>query len=80
MKKLKLILSVCLMCLSVAVLCMGILAYNSATYKITGSMTYNMTADLAMINTRVYRVAGQLSKDELTTAIDGTTSSFYIER
>ena len=74
MKKLKLILSVCLMCLSVAVLCMGILAYNSATYKITGSMTYNMTADLAMINTRVYRVAGQLSKDELTTAIDGTTS------
>ena len=63
------------MCLSVAVLCMGVLAYNSATYKITGSMTYNMTADLAKINTRVYRVAEKLTESELKTAIDGTTSA-----
>ena len=58
MKKIKLILSLCIMCLSVAVLCMGVLAINSITYNISGTMTYNMIDGIALVNTRVYKVAG----------------------
>ena len=72
MKKVKLFLSLCLMCLSVAVLCMGVLAINSITYNITGTMTYNMIDGIALVNTRVYKVAEQKTTAELQTAIDGT--------
>ena len=68
MKKIKLILSICLMCLSVAVLCMGILAANSATYNINGNISYNMIDGVARVNARVYKVAGTgtLTSDQLT--------------
>ncbi len=57
MKKTKLFLSVCMMCLCVAVLCMGILAASSATYQINGNISYNMIDGVSLINTRVYKVA-----------------------
>ena len=58
MKKIKLFLSLCMMCLCVAVLCMGILAVSSATYNINGNISYNMVDGVALVNTRVYKVAG----------------------
>ena len=72
MKKIKLFLSLCMMCLSVAVLCMGILAASSATYNINGNISYNMIDGIALVNTRVYKVAEQKTTAELQTAIDGT--------
>ena len=79
MKKLKLFLSLCMMCLSVAVLCMGILAANSATYNINGNISYNMTADLAKINTRVYRVAGKSTESALQTAVSTLSTKTYAQ-
>ena len=77
MKKLKLSLSLCMMCLCIAVLCMGILALNSVEYNITGSMTYNATSDLALVNTRVYKIADQKTTTELeTTATTLSTMTF----
>ena len=58
MKKIKLFLSLCMMCLCIAVLCMGILAVSSATYNINGNISYNMVDGVALVNTRVYKVAG----------------------
>ncbi len=58
MKKIKLFLSLCMMCLCVAVLCIGILAVSSATYNINGNISYNMVDGVALVNTRVYKVAG----------------------
>ena len=72
MKKLKLSLSICMMCLCVAVLCMGILVASSATYNINGNISYNMIDGIALVNTRVYKVAEQKTTAELQTAIDGT--------
>ena len=87
MKKVKLFLSLCMMCLSIAVLCMGILAANSATYNITGNMSYNMIDGVALVNTRVYKVAG--TESDLSTKctelssksfeeIERDTSTYYI--
>ena len=68
MKKLKLALSICMMCLSIAVLCMGILAASSATYNINGNISYNMVDGVALINTRVYKVAGTTTETDLSTS------------
>ena len=68
MKKLKLSLSICMMCLSIAVLCMGILAASSATYNINGNISYNMVDGVALINTRVYKVAGTTTETDLSTS------------
>ena len=79
MKKVKLFLSLCMMCLSVAVLCMGILAANSATYNITGNMSYNMIDGVALVNTRVYKVAGTTSASDLSTACTNLSSKSFEE-
>ena len=79
MKKLKLFLSLCMMCLSLAVLCIGILAASSATYNINGNISYNMTADLAKINTRVYRVAGKSTESALKTAVSTLSTMTYAQ-
>ena len=67
------------MCLSVAVLCMGILAANSATYNITGNMSYNMIDGVALVNTRVYKVAGTTSASDLSTACTNLSSKSFEE-
>ena len=67
------------MCLSVAVLCMGILAANSATYNINGNMSYNMLDYVASINTRVYKVAGQTDITGLTSGVN-TLSTMTFEQ
>ena len=68
-----------MMCLSVAVLCMGILAANSATYNITGNMSYNMIDGVALVNTRVYKVAGTTSASDLSTACTNLSSKSFEE-
>ena len=89
MKKLKLFLSLCMMCLCVAVLCMGILAASSATYNINGNISYNMVDGVALVNTRVYKVAGTTTESDLSTQcttlstksfeeIERETSPYYI--
>ena len=89
MKKLKLSLSICMMCLCVAVLCMGILAAGSATYSITGKISYNMIDYVARTNTRVYKVQGKKDISGLTTVvntlstmtfedIERTTTTYYV--
>lgn len=73
MKKTKILLSFAMMCLSVAVLCIGILAVNSATYDITGYMSYNKIDGVALVNTRVYKVSGDA---HTTTELETTCNTF----
>ena len=79
-----------LMFLSIAVLCMGVLAAESATYNIAGNISYNMVDYVARINTRVYKVEGQTDETGLATGINtlatmtfeqiekSTTTPYYI--
>ena len=82
MKKIKLFLSLCMMCLSVAVLCMGILAASSATYNINGNISYNMIDGIALVNTRVYKVADTTNATDISSKsfeeIERDTSTYYI--
>ena len=67
------------MCLSVAVLCMGILAAGSATYNINGNISYNMIDGVALINTRVYKVAGTTGETDLSTQCTTLSSKSFEE-
>ena len=79
MKKTKLFLSLCMMCLCVAVLCMGILAASSATYNINGNISYNMIDGVALVNTRVYKVAGTTTESDLSTKCTELSSKSFEE-
>ena len=69
MKKLKLFLSLATMSLCIAVLCMGVLAYTSANYKISGNITYNVADVYVKITTQVFKVQAQKSVSEMESAI-----------
>ncbi len=55
MKKLKLLLSISVMCLSLAVLCFGVFSATSVTYTISGTVSYEVTDVMVQIETKVYR-------------------------
>ena len=86
----KMLMLLSLMFLSIAVLCMGVLAAESATYNIAGNISYNMVDYVARINTRVYKVEGQTNETGLATGINtlatmtfeqiekSTTTPYYI--
>ncbi len=85
MKKGKLLLSLAMMCLSVAVLCFGVLAANSVTYSISGTISYEVSDVFVKINTRVYGVVDQQDKATVitnvkaleTTALSSINTSTY---
>ena len=62
MKRGKLILSLSLMCLAIAVLCFGVLAATSVTYTISGTISYEVSDVFVKINTRVFGVTAQQDK------------------
>ncbi len=70
MKKLKLLLSFAMMCLSIVVLCFGVLASTNVTYSISGTISYDITDVFAKINTKVFKVAGQTTKSDMQTNIN----------
>ena len=86
----KMLMLLSLMFLSIAVLCMGVLAAESAIYNIAGNISYNMVDYVARINTRVYKVEGQTDETGLATGINtlatmtfeqiekSTTTPYYI--
>ena len=88
--KSKILMLLSLMFLSIAVLCMGVLAAESATYNIAGNISYNMVDYVARINTRVYKVEGQTDETGLATGVNtlatmtfeqiekSTTTPYYI--
>ena len=78
MKKVKLFLSFVMMCLCIAVLCIGILASSSANYDLGGKITYNVVDGVALINTRVYKVAGQTTESNLSSKCS-TLSTMHFE-
>ena len=80
MKKLKLLLSFAMMCLSIVVLCFGVLASTNVTYSISGTISYDITDVFAKINTKVFKVAGQTTKSDMQTNINtlATTALFSI--
>ena len=75
----KMLMLLSLMFLSIAVLCMGVLAAESATYNIAGNISYNMVDYVARINTRVYKVEGQTDETGLATGIQ-TLSDMTFEQ
>ena len=87
MKKSKLLLSLAMMCLSVAVLCFGVLAAQSVNYTISGTISYTVEDVFANISARVFKVSGQQTTDTMqtnvdtlsTTALGSIANSTYIE-
>ena len=87
MKKTKLLLSLSLMCLSIAVLCFGVFSALSVSYSISGTINYEITDVFAKINTKVFKVAGvqdsstmQTNVDTLaTTKLDDIAGTTYID-
>ncbi len=75
MKKSKLILSLAMMCLSIAVLCFGVLAATSVSYSISGSISYDITDVFANINTKVFKVAGQTTSTNMQTNVDALATT-----
>ena len=55
MKKLKLLLSMSMLCLSFAVLCFGVLAATSVKHTIGGTISYEVTDVMVEIETKVFR-------------------------
>ena len=69
MKKSKLLLSLAMICLSIAVLCFGVLAATSVTYSISGTISYEVSDVFVKINTSVYGVAAQQDKTTVITNV-----------
>ncbi len=62
MKKGKLILSLSLISLAIAILCFGVLSAVTVNYNISGNITYSIQDVFVKINTRVYKIAEQQDK------------------
>ena len=77
MKKSKLLLSLAMICLSIAVLCFGVLAATSVTYTISGTISYDVTDVFAYINTKVFKVAGQTSSADMKTNVNALATTDY---
>ena len=75
MKKTKLLLSLAMMCLSIAVLCFGVLAATSVTYSISGTISYEVSDVFAKINTKVFKVAGQTTTTNMQTNVDALATT-----
>ena len=74
MKKGKLLLSLAMMCLSIAVLCFGVLAATSVTYSISGTISYEVKDVFVKINTSVYAIAEQQDKATVITTVKAMES------
>ena len=74
MKRGKLILSLSLMCLAIAVLCFGVLAATSVTYSISGTISYEVKDVFVKINTSVYAIAEQQDKATVITTVKAMES------
>ena len=74
MKKTKLLLSLAMMCLSIAVLCFGVLAATSVTYSISGTISYEVSDVFVKINTSVYAIAEQQDKATVITTVKAMES------
>ena len=69
MKKTKLLLSLAMMCLSIAVLCFGVLAATSVTYTISGTISYEVKDAYVEITTKKYTTTTEYEKaSDLRTA------------
>ena len=55
MKKLKLLLSISIMCLSIAVLCFGVFSALSVSYTISGTISYTVNDAFVKVSTVVYK-------------------------
>ena len=62
MKKGKLLLSLGLISLAIAILCFGVLSAVTVNYNISGNITYSIQDVFVKINTRVYKIAAQQDK------------------
>ena len=64
MKKGKLLLSLAMMCLSIAVLCFGVFSAISVSYTISGTISYTVSDAFVIVNTKVYSGTNQYTTDE----------------
>ena len=62
MKRGKLLLSLSLISLAIAILCFGVLSAVTVNYGISGNITYSIKDVFVKINTRVYKIAEQQDK------------------
>ena len=63
-KKLKLLLSLCAFCLSVAVLCFGVFAAIKVTYTVGGTISYEISDVFVELETRVFSTSKKYNNNE----------------
>ena len=81
MKKMKLLMSLSMLCLSIAMLCFGVFAASQVTYTISGTISYTVKDVYCTISGVVYKnsaanVAAGTLNTNLTSLIGGTTSGY----
>ncbi len=81
MKKMKLLMSLSMLCLSIAMLCFGVFAASSVTYTISGTISYEVKDVFCTISGKVYKnsnsnVAAATLNTNLTTLIGGTEEGY----
>ncbi len=75
MKKLKLLMSVSLLCLSIAILCVGVFSAINVDYNIGGTVTYDVEDVYCKIKTKVYKVEAQKTAQELQEDVETLSST-----
>lgn len=81
MKKMKLLMSLSMLCLSIAMLCFGVFAASSVTYTISGTISYDVKDVFCTISGKVYKksdsnVAVATLNTNLTTLIGETETGY----
>lgn len=75
MKKLKLLMSVSLLCLSIAILCVGVFAITNVTYQIGGSISYEVEDVYCKITTKVYKAEVQRTAEQLQEDVNSLSAT-----
>ena len=79
MKKMKLLMSLSMLCLSIAMLCFGVFAASQVTYTISGTISYDVKDVFCTISGEVYKkadsdVAATTLNENLTTLMNASTT------
>ena len=70
MKKLKLLASLSMLCLSIALLCFGVFAASTVTYTISGTISYDVTDVFCNLDVAVYSCGEIANESTLKTYAD----------
>lgn len=75
MKKMKLLMSLSMLCLSIAMLCFGVFAASSVTYTISGTISYTVNDVFCKITCNLYSVKTVTASSNLSSTATSLATS-----